>query len=301
MDYDPAPTEVQLDRLGSAVDCVLSFERRIVGGQSATTDILRCDDGRRVVLRRHGEWSAGFDDMVAVREATILGAVSAAGLPAPPVLWVGPLGGRTAMVTGFVDGVSVLDPSDGTAWAGGLAEALAALHGVHVDESLAALMADAPASPVDEIPTTSEVAHPRASEVLAVRSSLASTRSAPSSLTHGDYWPGNVLWRDDCVAAILDWEACRLGDPVADVAYCATEMRFLGRDADADVFVAEYRTLTGSELASLDYWLATALYRGLADPRAFIDAWRGLGHPQDLADLVERQDRLVASYLTLWQ
>jgi aminoglycoside phosphotransferase (APT) family kinase protein len=37
-------------------------------------------------------------------------------------------------------------------------------------------------------------------------------------LLHGDFWPGNALWRDGALVAILDWEDAAIGDPLADVA-----------------------------------------------------------------------------------
>jgi aminoglycoside phosphotransferase (APT) family kinase protein len=40
-----------------------------------------------------------------------------------------------------------------------------------------------------------------------------------SSIVHGDYRLGNMIVRGDEVQAILDWELCTLGDPLADVGY----------------------------------------------------------------------------------
>ena len=40
-----------------------------------------------------------------------------------------------------------------------------------------------------------------------------------ASIVHGDYRPGNMLIQDGKMAALLDWELCTLGDPLADVGY----------------------------------------------------------------------------------
>ncbi len=40
-----------------------------------------------------------------------------------------------------------------------------------------------------------------------------------ASIVHGDYRLGNMIVRDREVAAVLDWELCTLGDPLADVGY----------------------------------------------------------------------------------
>jgi len=38
------------------------------------------------------------------------------------------------------------------------------------------------------------------------------------SICHGDFHPYNVLAKDAEVTAILDWTACRVGDPAMDIA-----------------------------------------------------------------------------------
>ncbi len=40
----------------------------------------------------------------------------------------------------------------------------------------------------------------------------------PPSICHGDFHPHNVLAKDGEVTAILDWTACRIGDPAMDIA-----------------------------------------------------------------------------------
>ena len=41
---------------------------------------------------------------------------------------------------------------------------------------------------------------------------------------HGDYWPGNVLWNDGQLAAVIDWEDAAIGDPLADLAGARVEL-----------------------------------------------------------------------------
>ncbi len=37
-------------------------------------------------------------------------------------------------------------------------------------------------------------------------------------LLHGDLWPGNVLWQDGRLVAVVDWEDGAVGAPLIDVA-----------------------------------------------------------------------------------
>ena len=43
-------------------------------------------------------------------------------------------------------------------------------------------------------------------------------------LLHGDFWPGNLMWREGELAAVLDWEDAAVGDPLSDVACARVEL-----------------------------------------------------------------------------
>ena len=48
---------------------------------------------------------------------------------------------------------------------------------------------------------------------------------------HGDFWPGNVLWKEKEIVGLLDWEYAAMGDPVSDIAVASLELRYgLGED-----------------------------------------------------------------------
>ena len=46
----------------------------------------------------------------------------------------------------------------------------------------------------------------------------------PDVLLHGDYWPGNIICQDGRITGIIDWEAAKTGDPLADLAVSRTEV-----------------------------------------------------------------------------
>lgn len=71
----------------------------------------------------------------------------------------------------------------------------------------------------------------------------------PSVLLHGDYWPGNVLWREGQLVGVIDWENAAVGDPLSDLSRCRMELMWsLGVDAMQD-FTRTYQALA----PSLDY------------------------------------------------
>jgi thiamine kinase-like enzyme len=45
-----------------------------------------------------------------------------------------------------------------------------------------------------------------------------------AALLHGDFWPGNILWKNGRLTAVIDWEDAALGDPVADFANSRLEI-----------------------------------------------------------------------------
>lgn len=86
-------------------------------------------------------------------------------------------------------------------------------------------------------------------------------RNAPA-LLHGDLWPGNVLWRDGRLVAVIDWEDAGIGDPIIDLAKTRLEMLWaIGSDA-MQRFTAHYLALQSDlDPTDLPYWdLAAALH-----------------------------------------
>ena len=76
----------------------------------------------------------------------------------------------------------------------------------------------------------------------------------PAVLLHGDYWPGNLLWRGGQLVAVIDWEDAATGDPLADLANSRLEILWaFGRDA-MQQFTTHYQSLIQLEFANLPYW-----------------------------------------------
>lgn len=94
-----------------------------------------------------------------------------------------------------------------------------------------------------------------------------------SSIVHGDYRPGNMIIRDGSMAALLDWELCTLGDPLADVGYLLNnwgESTDSPKDASPtsvggfptrDHLCERYEQLTGRSLAQINYYRAFSHWR----------------------------------------
>ena len=98
----------------------------------------------------------------------------------------------------------------------------------------------------------------------------------PATLVHGDYRLDNCIVGDDgAIRAVLDWEICTLGDPLADVGLlqvywtgpgdepsawggsATTAEGFLDR---ADL-VARYATVSGRDLSQLPFYVSFAYWK----------------------------------------
>lgn len=101
-------------------------------------------------------------------------------------------------------------------------------------------------------------------------------QQGPATIVHGDYRLDNCIISDSGdIVAVLDWEICTLGDPLADLgllmvywtgpdddamvaAYQATKtIGFLNRND----LVGRYAAVSGRDVSHLDFYIAFALWK----------------------------------------
>lgn len=228
---------------------------RLTGGVSADVYRLECQgEGgaiRSIVLRIHGPNHNGHP---AALEFSILDAVTGLGISAPralaldeslrhipyPFLLLDLVEGETAAPT---------DPADH--WIVRMAEALAHIHSAPV--------AGLPALPLRQDPLPELFAYlplDPAFETLRQRLSRLSDTGYDGVpvLLHGDFWPGNLLWRGQELMGVLDWEDAAVGDPLSDVACAALELRYVVGSEGAERFLRAYDSLRPIARQSLALW-----------------------------------------------
>jgi aminoglycoside phosphotransferase (APT) family kinase protein len=94
-----------------------------------------------------------------------------------------------------------------------------------------------------------------------------------ASIVHGDYRLGNMMVGGGRIRAVLDWELCTLGDPLADVGYLLNDWLEPG-DVGAETkptgapgfptraeLTARYAAATGRDLAHINYYRAFSHWR----------------------------------------
>ena len=91
------------------------------------------------------------------------------------------------------------------------------------------------------------------------------------AFVHGAYRTGNLIVKDDAVAAIIDWELQVIGDPMYDVAYVLSDLNREGSPllscvVERELFLDSYQQLTGLtvDLAVCRYYEILYMMRSTA-------------------------------------
>jgi aminoglycoside phosphotransferase (APT) family kinase protein len=304
---------------------------QIVGGGSNLTFRVVDAQGLQWALRRPptGPILATAHDMG--REVRIISALAPSPVPVPDCVAFcqdPEVTGAPFYVMSFVDGLVIRSPASTESMtrddanratdslidtqialhtldleAYGLADL--ARHGDYLGRQLARWRRQVEAGPTREAPLFFEL-HER----LVARKP---TEVAPPGLAHGDYRFDNVVLDEQfSVAAVLDWELCTIGDPIADFAWSleywsnkSDPVSFLRDPPTAsDIFVSRddvvdrYRSRCGFDVGDLSYyrvfswWKQACIAEGALARQ--IDAARRGQKGRDPADTERHIDDLLA-------
>jgi aminoglycoside phosphotransferase (APT) family kinase protein len=270
---------------------------RLTGGVSAEITALEIErtDGPAVklVVRRHGAIDRARNPHVARDEYDLLRMARDNGLTVPNAYLYdesGRIFPTPILVVAYVDGETVFETADLAGYVGQAATELARIHGVTDAPELAFLPRQEIG--VGERPAALDAALGEGRIRDAIEAAGPVRQVNASVLLHGDYWPGNLLWRDGHLAAVIDWEDAAVGDPLADLANARLEfLMAFGPDA-LIAFTDRYRALMTVDLTNLPYWDLCAALR----PCGKLAGW-GLDAATE-RQMRERHAQFVAAALT---
>jgi aminoglycoside phosphotransferase (APT) family kinase protein len=248
------------------------------GGVSAdvTALELKKPDGQieKVIVRQHGAVDLQQNPQIAADEYRLLQIAHSAGLAVPKPYYVdqsGELFPTPVLVIEYIEGTAAIGAASIADATQQLAAHLAMIHCMDTIADLSFL-------PEQELRCTARLRERMASEVQTpieqrILDVLGSSWPAPqrnrTALLHGDYWPGNTLWRDGSLVAIIDWEDAAIGDPLADLANSRLELLWAyGADA-MEQYTRRYQSLASVDLTNLPYWELCAALK----PAAAIPSW----------------------------
>jgi aminoglycoside phosphotransferase (APT) family kinase protein len=277
----------------AAAEPPLSFER-IAGGHSNLTYRATDSNGRRWALRRPplGKRLGSAHDMA--REYRVVSALAGTPVPVAPVVGLcedESVNEAPFYVMEFVEGPVLRglaeaeefpDHGDRQAIAERVVDTLVEIHAVdpdavglgelgrredYVARQLRRWQGQWEKSKTRELAVIDEV-HERLAAGI--------PEQGPATIVHGDYRLDNmILTPRGEVAAVVDWELCTLGDPLADVGLLMVywpktgeEATSLGRPAnlaagfpDRDELRERYALRSGRDLSRLDFYIALGYWK----------------------------------------
>jgi aminoglycoside phosphotransferase (APT) family kinase protein len=183
--------------------------------------------------------------------------------------------GRPAIVMSWLPGHPDVTPGDADSWVAELAQTLARFHETALDGAESALPRP-PRTETWQLPE-GERDPLTAAAVSAVTARLPSL-SPERVFTHGDFHPGNVLWRRGRITGVVDWSAARLEARWSELAYCRADVcLILGPDV-ADRLADAYCDILGGMSDELAVYDVMWLFNIRDNAEVALDAYRGQGH-----------------------
>ena len=266
----------------------------IAGGHSNLTYRVTGADGTRFVLRRPplGHVLASAHDMS--REHRIISGLQHSAVPVAPALGFcddPAVNDSPFYVMGFVDGhvirdrvtaEALLSPAARRTASESIVDTMVAIHDVDLDTAGLATLGRHEGyierqlkrwyGQWDAQKTRELAAVDQVHDALLQRI----PQQGPATIVHGDYRLDNcMLGADGRIVAVLDWEICTLGDPLADVGLlqvywndpddqnpaavggATTLDGFLRRDQ----LMARYAEVSGRDLSAIDYYVAFGYWK----------------------------------------
>ncbi len=273
---------------------VAPFDFRVItGGHSNLTVTVTGADGRRFVLRRPplGHVLASAHDME--REHRIISGLQSSAVPVPPIAGLCTdtgVNGTPFYVMDFVDGhvvrdaaaAGALDPAARDTASRSLVDTMARIHSVDLEAAGLDQLGRHEGYIARQLKRwygqwnqgkTRELA-----AVDAVHDRLLERipEQGPATIVHGDYRLDNCMVDDrGDVIAVLDWEICTLGDPLADLGLL--QVYWTGPDDDASAWTGSatsvpgfwnraqladrYAEVSGRDIGQLDFYVAFAYWK----------------------------------------
>jgi aminoglycoside phosphotransferase (APT) family kinase protein len=256
---------------------------------------------RTWILRQPNQWTLDHVPDHVPREFGRYGALARSGLPVQKPIFHDDSGshfGSPGMVIEYVEGSTDLNPIDLEGYLEQFVHLLVRIHqsGLRAEELL--------------LPETERLGFKRFSadtspqadpffQVDRIWAALKAHADRPSInqavLLHGDYWPGNILWREGSLVAVIDWEESVMGDPLHDVSISRLDLWWaFGPDA-ARTFTRRYFELNPVDRTRLPLWdLQTALR-----PVTNLEEWAASYPPQGRPDVtVDHMKQIHRAFVT---
>jgi aminoglycoside phosphotransferase (APT) family kinase protein len=250
------------------------------GSFSNFTHVLQAQlkDGNvyQVVVRRYRVFGNYDRGEKARREFKTFELLNHYQIPGPQALLLDESGdtlGSPGIVVSFVPGHLKMDKiSNPMDWACKLAYTLARIHSIPCGEGEQSFLLKGNAEATwflnSERPPAYMQEYPGGTELWQIlHDRFPRLQTILPVLLHLDYWSGNILWHENEISAVIDWEEAAYGDPGVDVGYALMNMILMDLPEAANEFLRVYETETGHPVSNLGFWELAAAVRPMTDPQ----------------------------------
>ncbi len=250
--------------------------------------------GKRYVARQPSAYTFRQNPHAAAQEFAVISAVHGAGVQVPRPLWVDQPSDdlpHPIFVLEYIEGEPIVAPRDSTHFARCLAQQLAAIHNVSLVEGVfedLELQTAKHIEPVEDMNML--LLEPEIREALG--SVPAKVASNPAVLRHGDFWPGNILWRNDEIVSVVDWEEALIGEPLADLAISRLDVLWVAGIEAADALTEHYFAQRSLDISDLPYWDLLAAMRPIRNLEDWAPSYPPLGRPDITTESMARDHNL---------
>ena len=272
------------DLEGGSSAGMIAFEIELPDGQT-----------RRMIVRRPSDEALKRNPHAAANEFKLLQITQSLGLATPTPYHLGESGKiftTPYLVMEYIEGKLEFAPSNLGDYLFQLAVQLAKIHSVGcADLDLSFLPQKSNRCP--ELCRSRPLSFDESLD--RIRDTLASVKSLPqrnpSALLHGDFWPGNVLWREGRLVAVIDWEDATLGSALTDFAISRLDIGLIfGIDA-MECFTHHYTSMISLDYAHLPYWDLCAALRIARLVGSDLTKWAAFFRPFGRHDIREQTIR----------
>ena len=242
-----------------------------VSAQVAAIEIERPDGyTQKMIVRQHGEVDLKHNPHIAADEFKLLQLLHSVGLAVPEPYYLdqsGEIFPTPYVVIEYIEGETIFGPHYIADFILQLAMQLYRIHEVDcvkLDVSFLPLHAEKVAEKIGERPEKVDEAFEEGRILDVLEEVWPLSEQNRSVLLHGDFWPGNILWRDGQIVGVIDWEDAALGDPLADIANSRLELLWAFGVEAMQRFTDHYQSLAGIDFANLPYWELYAALRRIS-------------------------------------
>jgi aminoglycoside phosphotransferase (APT) family kinase protein len=270
---DPHSTLLRTWALQGGISAQMTaLEMRLANGQS-----------QKLIVRRPGEQTLQRNPQAAADEFQILQMMQSFGVTAQTPYYLdqsGEIFAEPYLVLEYIEGQPDYAPAHVTDFVLQMAAQLAKIHqanGAEIDLSFLPKQAERLARAFQERPANLD----HSLHEGRIRQLLEAVWPLPQVnepvLLHGDFWPGNLLWKEGNLVAVLDWEDAEVGEPLVDFAISRLDLLWiLGIDA-MQAFTHHYQSLTRFDFTYLPYWDLCAALRPASRIAEWAEGWAELG------------------------